>query len=61
MLQCYYIGGKVESATGILGDLSWPIKASMPADVICGKLNKKDSQLCALRYGKSGCDSLYSL
>ncbi|XP_054275518.1 mesencephalic astrocyte-derived neurotrophic factor homolog [Macrosteles quadrilineatus] len=49
---CYYVGGKEESATGILGDLSWPIKASMPADVVCSKLNKKDSQLCALRYEK---------
>lgn len=49
---CYYLGGKEESATGILGDLSWPIKASMPADVICAKLNKKDGQLCALRYDK---------
>uniref|UniRef100_A0A1B6E242 Mesencephalic astrocyte-derived neurotrophic factor homolog n=1 Tax=Clastoptera arizonana TaxID=38151 RepID=A0A1B6E242_9HEMI len=49
---CYYIGGKADSATGILSDLSWPLKASMPADVICTKLNKKDSQLCALRYDK---------
>ncbi|KAG8250432.1 mesencephalic astrocyte-derived neurotrophic factor homolog [Homalodisca vitripennis] len=49
---CYYIGGKEDSATGILGDLSWPVKASMPPDVICSKLSKKDSQLCALRYEK---------
>uniref|UniRef100_A0A1B6LFH6 Mesencephalic astrocyte-derived neurotrophic factor homolog n=1 Tax=Graphocephala atropunctata TaxID=36148 RepID=A0A1B6LFH6_9HEMI len=49
---CYYIGGKEDSATGILGDLSWPVKASMPADIVCSKLNKKDSQLCSLRYEK---------
>jgi len=49
---CYYLGGKEDSATGILNDLSWPIKASMPPELVCSKLSKKDSQLCALRYEK---------
>lgn len=57
-LQCYYIGGKEESAVGILGDLSWPVKSLMPADVVCSKLNKKDPQLCSLRYGESHCSDL---
>lgn len=49
-LQCYYLGGLEESATGILGELSKPISWSMPADKICEKLKKKDSQICELRY-----------
>lgn len=49
---CYYLGGLEESATGILGELSKPISWSMPADKICEKLKKKDSQICDLRFEK---------
>lgn len=51
-LQCYYLGGLEESATGILGELSKPLSWSMPADKICEKLKKMDSQICDLRYEK---------
>ncbi|XP_006608792.1 mesencephalic astrocyte-derived neurotrophic factor homolog [Apis laboriosa] len=49
---CYYLGGLEESATGILSELSKPISWSMPANKICEKLKKKDSQICDLRYEK---------
>lgn len=49
--QCYYLGGLEESATGILSELSKPISWSMPANKVCEKLKKKDSQICDLRYG----------
>lgn len=50
---CYYLGGLEESATGILGELSKPVSWSMPAEKICEKLKKKDSQICDLRYDKT--------
>ncbi|XP_063234529.1 mesencephalic astrocyte-derived neurotrophic factor homolog [Bacillus rossius redtenbacheri] len=50
---CYYLGGLEESATGILGELSKPLSWSMPADKVCEKLKKKDSQICDLRYDKT--------
>lgn len=49
---CYYIGGLVESATGILGEMSKPLSWGMPMDKVCEKLKKKDAQICDLRYGK---------
>jgi len=52
ILQCYYLGGLEDSATGILGELSKPLSWSMPADKVCEKLKKKDSQICDLRYGE---------
>jgi len=50
---CYYLGGLEESATGILGEISKPLSWSMPADKICEKLKKKDSQICDLRFEKT--------
>jgi hypothetical protein len=50
---CYYLGGLEESATGILGEMSKPLSWNMPADKICEKLKKMDSQICELRYDKS--------
>lgn len=52
ILQCYYLGGLEESATGILNEMSKPLSWSMPAEKVCEKLKKKDSQICDLRYGK---------
>jgi len=49
---CYYLGGVEESATGILGEISKPLSYNLPADKICEKLKKKDSQICELRYEK---------
>uniref|UniRef100_A0A1Q3FY27 Mesencephalic astrocyte-derived neurotrophic factor homolog n=1 Tax=Culex tarsalis TaxID=7177 RepID=A0A1Q3FY27_CULTA len=49
---CYYMGGDESSATGILSELSKPLSWSMPAEKICEKLKKKDSQICDLRFDK---------
>ena len=50
--QCYYIGGLETSATGMLGEMSKPISWGMPALKVCEKLEKKDAQICDLKYGK---------
>jgi len=50
---CYYIGGLEESATKILGEMSKPLSWGLPADKVCEKLSKKDSQICELRYEKT--------
>lgn len=49
---CYYIGGLEESATGILGEMSKPVSWGVPADKVCLKLNRKDTQICELKYEK---------
>ncbi|UXI20750.1 hypothetical protein NH340_JMT06693 [Sarcoptes scabiei] len=50
---CYYVGGLEESATKIVGEMSKPMSWGMPAEKICEKLKKKDSQICDLRYEKT--------
>lgn len=50
---CYYIGGLEESATSIVSEMSKPLSWGMPADKVCEKLQKKDSQICELRYDKT--------
>lgn len=49
---CYYLGGLEESATSILTEMSKPLSWGLPADKVCEKLKKKDSQICELRYEK---------
>ena len=49
---CYYVGGLEESATKIVGELAKPMSWGMPALKVCEKLQKKDRQVCELRYGK---------
>ena len=51
ILQCYYLGGVEESATGILSEMSKPLSWSTPVDKVCEKLKKKDVQICDLRFG----------
>ena len=51
-LQCYYLGGTEDAATGILGEMSKPLSWGMPSDKVCEKLKKKDKQICELRYGE---------
>ncbi|XP_003744273.1 mesencephalic astrocyte-derived neurotrophic factor homolog [Galendromus occidentalis] len=50
---CYYVGGLEESATKIVGELSKPLSWGMPALKVCEKLQKKDRQVCELRYEKT--------
>mmetsp|Transcript_11925 Transcript_11925/g.13464 ORF Transcript_11925/g.13464 Transcript_11925/m.13464 type:complete len:173 (-) Transcript_11925:81-599(-) len=49
---CYYIGGNPDSATGMLRELSGPMKNGMPAEKTCERLKKKDISICELSYPK---------
>ncbi|XP_077983247.1 mesencephalic astrocyte-derived neurotrophic factor homolog [Glandiceps talaboti] len=49
---CYYVGGTSDAATSILGEISKPLKNHLPAEKICEKLKKQDSQICELKYEK---------
>lgn len=49
---CYYMGGTEDAATGMLNDLVKPLSVPLPPERICDKLNKKDSQICELKYEK---------
>lgn len=49
---CYYIGGLEESATSIVNEMSKPLSWNTPPEKVCEKLQKKDSQICELRYEK---------
>ncbi|XP_041457731.1 mesencephalic astrocyte-derived neurotrophic factor homolog [Lytechinus pictus] len=49
---CYYMGGTADAATGMLNDLIKPLSVPLPPERICEKLNKKDSQICELKYEK---------
>ena len=48
---CYYLGGTEDAATGTLGEMSKPLSWGVPSDKVCEKLQKKDKQVCELRYG----------
>lgn len=45
------MGGSVDSATGILSEMSKPLSWSMPALKICERLKKIDAQVCDIKYG----------
>jgi len=47
---CYYIGGTIDAATGLLNSVSVPISQSIPSDRICERLKSEDLQICELRY-----------
>lgn len=49
---CYYIGGRVDSATYIVAEMAKPMSWGMPVEKVCDKLEKKDKQVCELRYDK---------
>ncbi|CAN9512214.1 unnamed protein product [Ophioblennius macclurei] len=49
---CYYIGATSDAATKIINEVSKPLSSHVPVDKICQKLQKKDSQICELRYDK---------
>lgn len=50
---CYYIGGLEESATKIVPEMSKPLSWGLPVEKVCERLEKKDSQVCELRYEKT--------
>ncbi|CAL1608992.1 unnamed protein product [Knipowitschia caucasica] len=49
---CYYIGATSDAATKIINEVSKPMSYHVPAEKICEKLKKKDSQICELKYDK---------
>jgi len=49
---CYYIGGTVDSATGMLYIISEPITKHVPTEKICERTKDHDLQICELRYAK---------
>lgn len=49
---CYYIGGRSDSATYIVGEMAKPMSWGMPVEKVCEKLEKKDHQVCELKYDK---------
>ena len=49
---CYMIGGRSDSATYIVAEMAKPISWGMPVEKVCEKLEKKDGQICDLRYDK---------
>jgi len=49
---CYYIGGREDSATYIVGEMAKPMSWGMPMEKVCEKLEKKDKQICDLHYDK---------
>lgn len=54
LLQCYYIGATDDAATKIINEVSRPLAHHIPVEKICEKLQKKDSQICELKYGECG-------
>ena len=50
-LQCYYVGAADDAATGLVREVTQPLSRFLPADAVCNKLKKKDSQICELEYG----------
>ncbi|XP_053290695.1 mesencephalic astrocyte-derived neurotrophic factor [Pleuronectes platessa] len=49
---CYYIGATADAATKIINEVSKPLSYHAPVEKICEKLQKKDSQICELKYDK---------
>ncbi|CAD5219310.1 unnamed protein product [Bursaphelenchus okinawaensis] len=51
---CFYIGALPDSATSIMGEVTKPLSWGMPPAKVCSeKLQKKDSQICELKFDKS--------
>lgn len=49
---CYYTGLTADAATTMHKDVIKPLSFHKPAEKICATLNKKDSQICELKYPK---------
>uniref|UniRef100_A0A8C4RTF7 Cerebral dopamine neurotrophic factor n=1 Tax=Erpetoichthys calabaricus TaxID=27687 RepID=A0A8C4RTF7_ERPCA len=53
---CYYLGATSDAATKITSEVTRPLSYHVPVHKICEKLQKKDSQICELRYEKQVLD-----
>ncbi|MGH0148722.1 UNVERIFIED_CONTAM: hypothetical protein FKN15_013966 [Acipenser sinensis] len=53
---CYYLGATSDAATKMTSEVTRPMSSHVPVQKICEKLQKKDSQICELRYEKQPLD-----
>ncbi|KJE92866.1 hypothetical protein CAOG_03757 [Capsaspora owczarzaki ATCC 30864] len=49
---CYFVGGTEDAATGLLREVSRPISLGLPKEKVCERLEKRDPQICDLKYDK---------
>ncbi|XP_062861392.1 cerebral dopamine neurotrophic factor [Trichomycterus rosablanca] len=47
---CYYLGASVDAAAKVTGEVSRPLSAHVPVQKICERLQRRDQQICELRY-----------
>ncbi|XP_018956630.1 cerebral dopamine neurotrophic factor-like [Cyprinus carpio] len=47
---CYYLGASSYAAAKVTGEVSRPLSAHVPVRKICQRLQRRDSQICELRY-----------
>ncbi|KAL2103021.1 hypothetical protein ACEWY4_002189 [Coilia grayii] len=49
---CYYLGASSDAAARVTGEVTRPLSAHVPPTKICERLQKRDGQICELRYDK---------
>uniref|UniRef100_A0A671SXU6 Cerebral dopamine neurotrophic factor-like n=1 Tax=Sinocyclocheilus anshuiensis TaxID=1608454 RepID=A0A671SXU6_9TELE len=49
---CYYLGASSDAAAKVTGEVSRPLSAHVPVCKICQRLQRRDGQICELRYGR---------
>ncbi|XP_056603905.1 cerebral dopamine neurotrophic factor [Triplophysa dalaica] len=47
---CYYLGASSDAAAKVTGEVSRPLSAHVPVHKICQRLQRRDGQICELRY-----------
>lgn len=47
---CYYLGASSDAAAKVTGEVSRPLSAHVPVQKICQRLQRRDNQICELRY-----------
>uniref|UniRef100_A0A8C2IC61 Cerebral dopamine neurotrophic factor n=1 Tax=Cyprinus carpio TaxID=7962 RepID=A0A8C2IC61_CYPCA len=47
---CYYMGASNDAAAKVTGEVSRPLSAHVPVHKICQRLQRRDGQICELRY-----------
>ncbi|XP_036374281.1 cerebral dopamine neurotrophic factor [Megalops cyprinoides] len=53
---CYYLGATSDAATKITREVTRPMSYHVPVVKICERLQRRDSQICELRYEKQTID-----
>ncbi|XP_030644254.1 cerebral dopamine neurotrophic factor [Chanos chanos] len=47
---CYYLGASSDAAARVTGEVTRPLSSHVPVQKICQRLQRRDSQICELRY-----------